>query len=91
MVDACSAAPCGPGLLSATSSDTRAFWVAGGGIEWAWTGNWTLKMEYLYLGLKEAYAVCGAGGGAAAGSTFCSNHALDGVHTTKLGLNYKLF
>jgi outer membrane immunogenic protein len=91
VVDRCNAAPCGAGLLNATSSTTRAFWVAGGGIEWAWTGKWTVKVEYLYLGLNEDRAQCGAGGGGAAGSTFCSTHALEGIHTTKLGLNYKIF
>jgi hypothetical protein len=44
-------------------------------------------MEYLFLDLNENEAVCGPGGG----STFCSNHSLNGVHTTKLGLNYKLY
>src|SRR5437763_1329985 len=73
VVDACGAAPCGPELLNATKSDTRAFWVAGGGIEWAFTGNWTVKSEYLFLGLNDSFGVCGAGGGAAVGSTFCSN------------------
>jgi outer membrane immunogenic protein len=91
VLDTCAAAPCGPGLLSASKNDTRAFWVGGGGIEWAWTGNWTLKTEYLFLGLNDTYGVCGAGGGAAAGSTFCSNHTLDGIHTIKLGLNYRVF
>jgi outer membrane immunogenic protein len=77
-------------LLNATSKNsTRAFYVAGGGIEWAWTGNWTMKAEYLFLGLNETYAACGPGGGTAAGSTFCSNRSLDGVHTGKFGLNYK--
>ena len=79
-------------MLNATSGgNARAFWVAGAGIEWAWTGNWTLKMEYLFLDLNENRAVCGAGGGTAAGSTFCASQNLNGIHTTKLGLNYKLF
>jgi opacity protein-like surface antigen len=73
------------------TSTMRAFPVGGGGIEWAWTGNWTLKFEYLFLGLTENYAACGPSGGTAAGSNFCSSHSLDGIHTTKLGLNYKIF
>jgi opacity protein-like surface antigen len=88
VTDACGVAPCSAALLNATGGGgARAFWVGGGGIEWAWTGNWTVKMEYLFLGLNETYGVCGPSGG----STFCGNHALDGIHTTKLGLNYKLF
>jgi len=91
VLDTCNAAPCGPGLLNATRNSMRAFYVAGAGIDWAWTGNWTLKIEYLYLGLNETFSVCGPGGGAAAGSTFCSNRSLDGLHTWKAGLNYKLY
>jgi outer membrane immunogenic protein len=88
--DRCGTAPCGGGTLGATADNgTRAFWVGGGGIEWAWTGNWTIKAEYLFLALNETLAVCGAGGGTAAGSTFCSSRALEGVHTGKLGLNYR--
>jgi opacity protein-like surface antigen len=87
VTDTCSGAPCSSNVLNASNSDTRAFLVAGGGIEWAFTGNWTVKMEYLFLDLTESHAVCGPGGG----TTFCSNHTLNGVHTTKLGLNYKLF
>jgi opacity protein-like surface antigen len=89
VVDVCGGAPCSTQLLNASSGNTRAFWVAGAGIEWAWTGNWTLKMEYLFLGLNENHAVCGAGGGTAAGSTFCAGQTINGIHTTKLGLNYK--
>ena len=91
VTDTCNTGACGGGLLNASNSETRAFLVAGGGIEWAFTGKWTVKMEYLFLDLNENRAVCGPGGGTAAGSTFCSNHSLNGVHTTKLGLNYKLY
>ena len=49
----------------------------------------SIKAEYLFLGLNETFAACGPGGGTAAGSTFCSNRSLDGVHTGKFGLNYK--
>src|SRR5262249_9009786 len=91
VTDTCNTGACSTGLLNASNSDTRAFLVAGGGIEWAFTGKWTVKMGYLFLDLKGSHAVCGAGGGTAAGATFCSNHTLNGVHTTKLGLNYKLY
>jgi opacity protein-like surface antigen len=69
----------------------RAFWEAGGGVEWAWTGKWTIKVEYLYLALNEAYAACGPGVGTPGASTYCSNHTLEGVHSTKVGLNYKFY
>jgi outer membrane immunogenic protein len=71
------------GDLNASTSSSRAFWVAGGGIDWAWTGNWTLKMEYLFLGLDQTQTVCD--------STNCANNKIGGIHTTKLGLNYKLY
>jgi len=91
VVDTCNTGPCGTGLLNASRNSARAFWVGGAGIDWAFTGNWTLSIEYLYLGLNETFPVCGPGGGDAAGSTFCSNRSLDGLHTWKAGLNYKLY
>jgi opacity protein-like surface antigen len=91
VTDFCNTGACGGGLLNASRSDTRAFLVAGGGIEWAWTGNWTVKMEYLFLNVTDDAAVCGAGAGTAAGATFCAPHHLQGVHTTKLGINYKIY
>jgi opacity protein-like surface antigen len=87
----CDIGPCSanPGQLFASFSATRVFLVGGGGIEWAWTGNWTIKMEYLYLALNETDAVCGPS--TLGGTTFCSSHTLHGIHSTKLGLNYKLY
>jgi opacity protein-like surface antigen len=91
VTDFCNTGGCGGGLLTAVNNDTRAFLVAGGGIEWAWTGNWTVKMEYLYLNVNDDAVACGPGGGTAAGATFCASHHLSGVHTTKLGINYKIY
>src|SRR6185436_14611047 len=85
VTDTCSIAPCGAGLLNASTEKFRAFFVGGGGMEWAWHDKWTVKAEYLYLGINENFNVCGPGGGAAAGSTFCASHSLSGVHTGKLG------
>ncbi len=92
VIDACNTGACGTGLLNATFSDTQAFWVGGGGIEWAldqnWQ-NWSVKAEYLFLGLNKSYGVCGPGAAAAAGSIWCSVHNVEGVHTVKVGLNYR--
>jgi outer membrane immunogenic protein len=71
------------GALNASASNSHAFLVGGGGIDWAWTGNWTLKMEYLFLGLEQTQTVCA--------SSSCANNRIGGIHTTKLGLNYKIY
>jgi outer membrane immunogenic protein len=34
-----------------SASDTRFGWTVGGGAEWAFGGNWTVKAEYLYVDL----------------------------------------
>jgi hypothetical protein len=39
----------GPGTATANTATTRTGWVAGGGLEAALTGNWTAKIEYLFL------------------------------------------
>jgi outer membrane immunogenic protein len=41
----------GNNCQSGSQSETKVGWTAGGGIEWAFTGNWTLKGEYLYYDL----------------------------------------
>ena len=37
--------------LSASDSATKAGWVIGGGLEWAFDRNWMLRAEYLYMDL----------------------------------------
>jgi len=34
-----------------SAADTRVGWTVGGGLEWALSGNWSLKAEYLYYDL----------------------------------------
>ncbi len=41
------------------ASDTRFGWTAGAGLEYAFLGNWSAKLEYLYADLGKA--TCGAG------------------------------
>lgn len=86
--DACSAAPCSPGLITATGSSHQPFWVAGAGVEYAFNNDWSAKGEFLVLGMYKTFAVCGAGAAAAAGSTFCGKDNIEGVHSFKVGVNY---
>ena len=58
----------------------------GAGIEYAFTNNWTVKLEYDYLGLpSRTFVVTGTVIPALAGDTITSNH---NVQELKLGVNY---
>lgn len=41
------------GATQLTDSQTHWGWVVGGGLECAWTSNWTTKLEYLYYDLGD--------------------------------------
>jgi outer membrane immunogenic protein len=43
--------------LSATKSDLRAGGVLGGGVEYAFTNNWSMKAEYLYAALGKTTVI----------------------------------
>jgi outer membrane immunogenic protein len=77
----------GLGPISATVSNTNATWTAGGGIEWAFNANWSLKAEYMYLGLNKTLTDCAALGG----TSYCwSNFGnSSGISTAKVGFNYR--
>jgi outer membrane immunogenic protein len=38
-------------LWAGNPSSSRVGWAAGGGVEYAWTNNWTIRAEYLYIDL----------------------------------------
>lgn len=77
----------GGNTISATGSDSRATWALGGGIEYALTNNWTIKGEYLYIDPRQTLNACGLA--TIGGGRFCWSHDVPGLHTAKLGLNYK--
>jgi outer membrane protein OmpA-like peptidoglycan-associated protein len=88
--DNCTTPPCGSGTLNTSATRTKAFGVGGAGLEWALAPAFSLKAEYLYMAVGSTLTGCGAGGGTATGTTFCStNRISDGVHTAKLGLNFR--
>jgi outer membrane immunogenic protein len=77
-----------------SSSQTRVGYTVGGGIEGAIGGNWTAKLEYLFVDLGRtsgsfATAIPASGGGAVTSGTLASNYS---SHVTdnllRFGVNY---
>jgi len=69
----------------ASSSDLRAGWTAGGGVEGALGGGWSAKLEYLYMDLgRTERTFSGLGLGTIATET---RETTDNI--VRVGLNYK--
>lgn len=71
-----------PFVFTGNYSSSQVGWALGGGLEYAFTNNWSAKIEYLYYGLGSSTAPPGTL--SAANSTRVSN----GVETVSLGVNY---
>ena len=74
------------GLISTTAFSTSSRmdgWTVGGGIEWAFWGNWTAKFEYLYIDFGSQGDVAIPGGP----FIITSGHFIDNV--ARAGVNYK--
>jgi outer membrane immunogenic protein len=73
---------------SGSLSDTRSGWTLGGGVETALVGNWSAKLEYLYVGLGDitnAFAFPNP-----PGATFFETvHTQVHDHIVRVGLNYR--
>jgi outer membrane immunogenic protein len=76
--------------VAATASSNNAHWTLGGGIEWAFANNWSIKGEYMFIG-TDNNSPCGfVGSGPIPAGNYCWNHSgLDGISTAKFGLNYR--
>jgi outer membrane immunogenic protein len=61
-------------------------WLVGAGFEYAFTNNWTVKLEYDYLGLGNRTFFVPAGAPFLAGDTFTTNNR--NVQMVKVGVNY---
>jgi outer membrane immunogenic protein len=61
-------------------------WLVGAGFEYAFTNNWTVKVEYDYLGLGNRTFFVPAASPFLAGDTFTSNNR--NVQMVKVGFNY---
>ena len=75
-------------------SATQTVWgfAAGGGVEWAFRRNWTVKAEYEYLGFHKTVAgLCErktTPAGAVIAAVNCTSTAISGISTAKVGFNY---
>jgi outer membrane immunogenic protein len=74
---------------AAASSDTRVGWVAGGGIEWAFAPNWSLKGEALYVDLGEVgYTSLNSAPLVFPTATIAHDHKLTEI-IARAGINYR--
>jgi outer membrane immunogenic protein len=75
----------------ATASNDDARWTIGGGMEWAFANNWTLKAEYMFIG-SDNNSPCafnpGVVGGVQPGNYCWNQSGFNGINTFKVGLNY---
>jgi outer membrane immunogenic protein len=73
----------------------RLAWVAGGGLEYALTNNWSVKGEYLHFGTDQSYDLSGVGSPFGTGGVpppparFNWHQSVPGINTAKFGVNYK--
>jgi outer membrane immunogenic protein len=74
--------------IDTTTNKVLTGWAAGAGVEYAWTRNWSVKAEYLYLGLASTVNSCAQVGGFPPGTIDCVYTKTNGISTFKLGANY---
>ena len=84
-----------PALGQASIADTRVGWTVGGGVEWMFSPNWSVKAEYLYydLGvLTSNVALAGSGGIATVNPPLYADAVQSSTrfngHIVRAGVNY---
>jgi len=89
--------------FATSGADTVWGVAAGAGLEWALSGNWSLKGEYEYLGFHHSTTACGTllngstfvppgqgplNGPTVPATTVCGSAGVTSVQTLKVGLNF---
>ena len=77
--------------INTTTSKTLTGWAAGGGIEYGIDMHWSVKAEYLVLGLPANNNNCGSvfAGGVVFTHVSCSSTHTPNLQTITIGLNYR--
>jgi outer membrane immunogenic protein len=78
-----------PVTINTTTNETLAGWAAGGGVEYGIDMHWSVKAEYLVLGVQRNVTNCGPVIGAGPTATFCDVTHTPAIQTITLGLNYR--
>jgi outer membrane immunogenic protein len=78
----------GPYAYTSSGNNSNVGYALGGGVEYAFTQNWSARLEYLYVDLGDRNTTYSAPAGAPVGSSFvATNHDRDNI--LRVGLNYK--
>ena len=72
--------------VTTLNNNTYSGWVVGAGVEWAFTNNWTAKLEYDYLGLSSQTTTVPLTSPILAGDTITTNTR--DLEMVKVGINY---
>jgi outer membrane immunogenic protein len=72
--------------VSGGSSNTLSGWLVGGGFEWAFANNWTMRAEYDYFGLSGRSFTVPATLPVLAGDTFTTGN--NNIQMATVGINY---
>jgi len=75
-----------PVTLNTTTNKTLAGYAAGGGVEYGIDMHWSVKAEYLVLGVPRNIQACGPTN---TGLTECATTHTPAIQTITLGLNYR--
>jgi opacity protein-like surface antigen len=80
--------PAGGGAVVPLSGPSNIFgWTAGIGVEWAFSGNWSARAEYDYIGLQNATYTIGAAPAPFGAATVGTSNR--NIQLVTAGVNYK--
>jgi outer membrane immunogenic protein len=74
------------GSISVSNSNSTTGWLVGAGVEWAFTPNWTAKLEYDFLGLNDSSFTVAAATPVIGGDVIHTHDVH--VQTLTVGINY---
>ena len=87
VIDTCNTGLCGPALVNATGKSDDITWTVGAGVEFALAPNWSIKAEYLYIDTRDT--ILAVGNAVPGGAAVSWAHSLPGLHTAKIGVNFR--